>query len=156
MNERLTPKELKELTKSNESKLKQRLVTFLRKEFAFAVVLRHEERFVAGVPDISITTHYTTIWIEAKYAAPVIHMRGEQDLTMMRIARVSHAFYVVWEEAFPYDVSEVVSKQQTIIASPWEVSKPGNGAVCEGLRTNGFDHRFVADHIRRLYDHHRS
>jgi hypothetical protein len=50
----------------NEAGYKQRLVDHLRKDVKIGVVLRHEDRFVKGHPDISITYGGHTAWVEYK------------------------------------------------------------------------------------------
>ena len=51
----------------NEATLKSSLVGVLKNTMPGAVVVRHEDKFKAGVPDISVTWRGTTSWVEVKY-----------------------------------------------------------------------------------------
>jgi hypothetical protein len=54
----------------NEATLKRRLVKELEREMRGAVVIRHEDHFTGGIPDLSVTWEGTTTWIEVKYDRP--------------------------------------------------------------------------------------
>lgn len=54
----------------DEAYLKKKLVAALEAEMAGAVVIRHEDQFTAGIPDLSVTWALTTTWIEVKYDRP--------------------------------------------------------------------------------------
>lgn len=51
----------------NEAGLKAGLVSEWRKRRGKYVVIRHEDRTTAGIPDISVTRKKTVAWIEVKY-----------------------------------------------------------------------------------------
>ena len=50
----------------NESQFKAAVCKSIRKQLPGAVVFRHEDRLTAGIPDISVTWHGRTVWLEAK------------------------------------------------------------------------------------------
>jgi hypothetical protein len=52
----------------NEATLKRDLVAAIRAAMPGAVIFRHEDRFTAGVPDLSVTWRGTTSWVEVKYS----------------------------------------------------------------------------------------
>jgi len=51
----------------NEAYLKRALKDALRVALPGCVVVRHEDKFTAGVPDLSVTWAGVTSWIEVKY-----------------------------------------------------------------------------------------
>ena len=81
----------------NESTIKSALVKTLRLALPGFVVIRHEDRFTAGVPDISVTGHGLTSWWEVKFANPRLHSRDVQRLTALRLASAGVCFYVVYQ-----------------------------------------------------------
>lgn len=124
----------------NEAKLKAALTAQLRLAFRGQYkVFRHEDRYVAGIPDISVNGK-KTLWLEVKHAHPSLRHRGIQDLTVVELERLSHAAYVIYE-------STKEGTQHTIIALPT--------ATHQGLWRNsneravGFDHDFVVQWVRR-------
>ena len=70
----------------NENTIKDELVKRLRRAAPRFVVFRHEDRFTAGIPDISMTGRGATSWWEVKYLNPRLHSYGLQELTMKRLA----------------------------------------------------------------------
>jgi len=79
-----------------EATLTRALVKVLRAGLPGAVVIKHADRFTAGVPDLSVTWGGRTTWLEVKYANPRLLSRGIQDLTMRGLARAGSAYYVVY------------------------------------------------------------
>ena len=53
-----------------EATLKRELMRSLQTLLPDAVALRHEDRFISGIPDLSITFQGKTSWWECKYADP--------------------------------------------------------------------------------------
>jgi hypothetical protein len=129
----------------NESKVKMALMKKLRQELLppSYVAFRHEDRTQAGWPDISITGNKCTSWWEVKLAVPDVRSRGIQDLTMTRLARAGHAFYIIYEERKGV-------KQVRIIDPP---DLPRWRDITTRLAP-GFDHAFVAHHILLTHGHH--
>jgi len=78
----------------NEATLKSALVHLGRQTLPGHVLLRHEDKMTAGIPDISVTGHGRTLWIEVKFG--VITGRGIQAMTMERLAQYGMAVYVVY------------------------------------------------------------
>ena len=126
-----------------ESELKDDLVRYLRYELKGAIIFRHEDKYTAGIPDMSITYRCVTIWMEIKYANPTIHQRGLQTLTCVRLANQSLAWIVIYEEKG--------GAKKTIITHPRNVMQ---GTVAENTPDEcmvpGFDHKLVAEFIRRI------
>jgi len=125
-----------------EAKLKSALMTLLRAPGVLPVgfvALRHEDRITAGHPDISVTGHGATTWLEAKHAHPAIRSRGIQELTMLRLGRAGRAFYVIYLEK-----DEV---KETLIVHP---SKMENWLQTPH-RASGFNHRYVASFIKQTH-----
>jgi len=124
----------------NESQLKGVLVKELRLIPGF-VVIPHQERFSHGIPDLSVTGHKITSWLEIKHANPGFAFKGIQELTMLRLALAGNAFYVVYYQS-------KLDERRTYIVSPNEIGKPMSTWI---NFVEGFDHRFV---VRRIqHDH---
>lgn len=68
------------------------------------IVLRHENRFGKGMPDISITAFGYTSWFEGKVwtgskrSATSRDLRSPQHLKMRKFERVGVAYYIIWRE----------------------------------------------------------
>jgi len=127
----------------NEAKLKSALMTHLRTPGVLPVgfvPLRHEDRITAGHPDISVTGHGWTTWLEGKHANPAIRSRGIQELTMLRLGRAGRAFYVIYYE-HDKDIKE------TLIVHP---SKMDSWKETPH-RAAGFNHRYVASFIKQTH-----
>lgn len=83
----------------NEEEYKQALVGTLRTRYPYLEVLRHEDKFTAGVPDISITRRFVgdhipslVLWLEAK-VGPGARLKTQQHHRLHRLG----GFYVVWD-----------------------------------------------------------
>ena len=126
-----------------EGDLKQQLVIELKKQMYGAIVLRHEEIFRAGVPDISVTWNKVTSWWEVKHVNPRLTGRGLQKLTCLQLSQVGICWYVIYRD--------VGGLKETRIVEP---------RLLDSLETPhawpGYNHGFVADFVKRKHvDHHR-
>ena len=90
----------------NEARLKAALVLALKKRVPGAVVLRHEDRFQAGIPDISVTLAGRrasengagrVVWAEVKYDRPGV--RSQLTAIQERTRRRLGGLLVLYEEA---------------------------------------------------------
>lgn len=122
----------------NESTLKSTLVTKLRKRHPGWVVLRHEDRFTHGVPDISVTALNRTTWWEVKLARPTLKSEGIQDLNMLKLDGAGTARYIIYEER--NGIKSVVIVRPRFIEE-WRTS---------GICTPRFDHEWVISYITNL------
>lgn len=129
-----------------EADLKDQLVAHLRAEFRGAVILRHEDKGTAGIPDLSFTWLGKTTWIEAKFANPYVRGKGLQDLICMRLAAAGNCWYVVWE------VKQGVKR--TLIVHPKDIQAGQLENTPDERMNVGFDHRLVASFLRRQHDYH--
>jgi hypothetical protein len=70
-----------------EAYLKGRLVRAFREDLPGCVVFRHEDMRTAGIPDISVTWHGRTRWIEVKLDRPGSRSKvtAIQRLTLERL-----------------------------------------------------------------------
>jgi len=85
---------------SNEARSKAELVKKL-KRIPYLVVLRHEDEFTAGIPDISISLGDRTLWLEIKRVP--YKLRELQHYTLQRLARSSSdgkpaGYYVIYDK----------------------------------------------------------
>jgi len=79
-----------------EATLKAGLVKALRQEMPWWVVIRHEDRFRSGVPDLSLTGNGRTSWWEVKFANPYFESKGIQHLTLLQLAKEGVARYLIY------------------------------------------------------------
>lgn len=121
-----------------EAELKAKLVLKLRTQHKNYVVLRHEDRFRVGIPDMSVTGNKITSWWEAKYANPHVRSRGAQELAMLRLGRAGIAYYIIYHEEGGI--------RRTGIVHPGEIK------TLAGAWVEGFDHQFVIDFIMRIHE----
>lgn len=125
----------------DESKLKGALCDVARQTLKSFVIIRHEDRFTHGIPDISIDGNKTCTWLEVKYANPGFKTKGIQELTMLRLALASHAYFVVyWERN---------KEKRTYIVDPCDIGKDMNS--WERFR-DGFNHQWVVEFIKGVHN----
>jgi hypothetical protein len=80
-----------------ESSLTTDLLKALRAALPNAVVLKHNERVLSGVPDFSVTLAGRTSWWEVKFG-PRIVSKGIQQLTCARLAVAGQCRYIWFQE----------------------------------------------------------
>lgn len=128
-----------------EKDLKDALVGTIRNKIPAAVVLRHEDKNTAGIPDISVTYFGKTVWLEVKYAHPYVIGGGLQKLTCRRLAVQGICRYVIYEEN-KLNKRTVILHPQDIVVKLAEVP--------DECMSPGFNHEFVVQFIRRLCGDH--
>lgn len=122
-----------------EGTLKDAMVKKLRELLPGYVIIRHEDRFTAGIPDISITHNKRTSWWEVKFADPTFTSSGQQELTMLRLSTHGHAHYIVMDAR--------QDRKRTWILTVEEFKTwPGEGSVREG-----FDYSWIAEEVKVLH-----
>lgn len=122
-----------------EHQLKAKLVELLRAAEPSWMVFPIEDRFRHGVPDLAVIGAGTTTWWETKHAAPEFDSEGIQELTMKRLARHSHARYIIWRET-----TEVT---ETLIVHPRRM----NEWTMSPDRIPGINHRWLVQEIRKAH-----
>lgn len=121
-----------------EADLKRALGDALRQELPGALVLRHEDKFRQGIPDMSVTWplgRCRTLWMEVKYDRPGVRARLTplQERTLRRLAGFLVTYY-------------------TTGAGVPSVRVSAPGAVVEDLASiefEGHDHQAVTELVRR-------
>ena len=133
----------------NESDLKSTLINRVHPSQEF-FVFRHEDRWTAGVPDISANANKKTTWWEVKHVTderPKVSGVKLQLVRMRQLARISFgAWYVIFEE---YD-----EKRRTLIVEPQHVEygeRTDRFAGLEVLVGNGFNYQLVSDFMRQVH-----
>ena len=83
-----------------ESTLQHDLAQHLRANFPGAVVLVHADRYTAGIPDMSVTYHGFTLWLEIKHVTPdkLLNTTDIQRQTCIDLAAHGDCLYVIYEE----------------------------------------------------------
>lgn len=133
---------MKRINKVDEAQLKSELVLLARKMIPRYVIIRHEDVFTHGIPDISITGNKRISWLEVKLATPKFKSKGIQELTMLRLASAGIAWYPVY-----YEVGDV---RRVYRVHPSEIGKP----IEEWKNfAEGFNHEWVIQEI--INDHYR-
>ncbi len=104
-----------------------------------AVVLRHEDQFTSGVPDMSVTCEFMTRWFEVKtaYDRPP-RGRGLQKVTCVQLANQGCCWYIIYAEKHGERKTQIVAPK-VILANEWSFE---NGATYE---CSGHNHQFVVD-----------
>lgn len=131
----------------NEGDIKDRFIEIATPILRGFVLFRHEDRSTFGIPDISATGYNKSSWWEFKHAIarhpggePDFKSRGNQELSMLRLASAGYARYVIYEERG--DIKRV------LIVHPKKLSE---WMTMYDSFTTGFNHRWVADQIRRVH-----
>ena len=145
----------------NEAYLKKRLREALAEVMPDCVVIRHEDKFSAGVPDLSVTWAGRTAWVEVKYARTGRPARTTalQDLMLKRLASAgAPALLVTYAEprrGQPGRATRVVryAGEETGWALASDQYDPASAAGVQmlgGAETlDGFDHQGVAFRVAR-------
>jgi hypothetical protein len=61
------------------------------------IVLRHEDHYTSGIPDISITGNKITSWWETKYQRGfTLENKGIQQYTLEMLAKHGYAHYIIY------------------------------------------------------------
>lgn len=130
---------------TTESKLKKDLALLLTYTFPGAVIFKHSDAVTAGIPDLSITWEFGTVWLELKHVTPKkrLKSRGIQRQTAIELARFTPTWYVIYAEE-PY-LSEMLHK--TYIIHPKDIDLYRNS-----LGVDGHNHYFVADFLRQNHE----
>jgi hypothetical protein len=130
-----------------EASLKAALMLSLRQQLPGFVCQRHEERFTAGWPDISVTGHRRTSFWEVKHGTPSWQSRGIQDLTMLRLARASfHARYIIYHEQRGVKRTLIIRPELLHDVQPGHMRDDQIDAQCPG-----FDHAWLTEHIKWVH-----
>jgi hypothetical protein len=86
-----------------EATLTRELLKVLERKLPGAVIIKHADRFRAGVPDASVTWGGTTSWLEVKYVRrrlqrilPKSQFPADQFVTMDRLAAAGRAIYLIY------------------------------------------------------------
>ncbi len=125
----------------SEAKIKSDLTEYLRKRFPMFVILRLEDRYTHGIPDIAVWGNKIGSATEVKFATPHFKTKGVQELTLNRLARASFAWYTVyWEKA---------KERRTYIIQPKDI---GRSLEESSNWVKGFNHEWVGDHIWRVHN----
>lgn len=126
----------------NEKEPKAKLVKFLRERLENSAIFRHEDKFTAGIPDISVTHNGFTLWMEVKHVTPKKPFKssGLQKHTARQLEKYGKCVFVIFEE----------SKQgilTTKILFPKHIGKSDKFCFGFGL-VPGFDPEFILRFIR--------
>ena len=131
-----------------EKDLVRRLKKVLETKLPQAVVIKHSDAVVAGVPDLSVTWGGGTVWLEVKYDRGNVNSRGIQRMMVQRLASQGQCFYVIYYErakdAYSSKTFVVNGNVDIVSNTAWRDQQ------AFGL---GFDHDYVAQfvgaHLRR-------
>lgn len=121
----------------SESILSSQLVRELVAGLPGAVVFKLADGYTAGVPDIVVTWHDVSIWLEVKYVHPRLKLRGLQHTRLLQLERAGYARYVIFDAV----------TQQTQIVRPSEVHDRFRKGF--NIRDLGYDH--VVSYIKSTY-----
>jgi hypothetical protein len=79
-----------------EATVRAALVKKLR-QYKDWIVLRHEDHYTSGIPDISVTGNKITSWWETKYQKGFsLVNKGIQQYTLEQLAKHGYAYYLIY------------------------------------------------------------
>ena len=130
---------------TNEAALKDKLVETFRKICPGAVVLRHEDKNTAGIPDISITWRRYTTWLEVKYANPSYTCRGLQKFTCAKLEAEGRCWFVIYDQ----------KRECVDIRRPINILNEVKELDPSECRIQGFSHLGVVKFIWRTHGYHK-
>ena len=126
-----------------EADLKGDLCVYLRTALPKSFVKRHEDYCTSGIPDITVTWNGKTTWIEAKLANPDLKKKGIQTYSAMKLFEQGSCWFLIWEEKR--------GERRTLIVDPHDVHNKTIDQTPNERITEGFDHAFVEEFIRRIH-----
>lgn len=82
-----------------EASVRAALVKKLRR-YKDWTVLRHEDHYTSGIPDISVTGNKITSWWECKLrrGSEQLSTKGIQQFLVEQLGKHGHAHYIVYDE----------------------------------------------------------
>lgn len=114
-----------------EAPLSQGLVRDLR-QLPGSMVIKHADHLTCGVPDISVTWHGRTTWLEVKRVKNGrVIQRGLQHYTMRKMAQQGSAFYVYYTD----------EETQVLDPETMEIL----------VSCSGHNHELVVSFVRRMH-----
>lgn len=130
----------------NEAKLKGDLCSLIRVRRPAYKVLRIEDHFTHGIPDISIDGNKRHSWWEAKYGVPNFKCKGIQQLTGQQLALADYMRFVVY-----WQPSKESTERRTYIVHPNDIKL--DHTTWKDF-TNGFNHQWVMERILEVHNDH--
>jgi len=132
----------------NEAALKRKLVDAIKVEMPGAVIFRHEDRFTAGIPDLSVTYSDRTVWIEVKYSRPGKRAKisGAQRLILSRLMKHGRVLLLTYDDQDGSQAGKVTNMD--VPMRMLGVAGVGDDML-QNERVGGFDHKWAASIIKR-------
>jgi hypothetical protein len=128
--------------KTNESKIKGKIMDKAREIAPSFVWLRIEDRFTSGIPDIHAAGLGYGSWWEVKYADPDFDSNGAQELMMLRMeGALGFAYYVIYVE----EGVLAYTKKHIRILTPRQFGEDWKTAYTHIIP--GFDHAALVEFI---------
>lgn len=126
---------------SNESYVKQVLVRKMRELMPGAVIFRHEDRHIFGVPDISCSWNGVTSWWEVKHANPSMKVAEIQILRCSQLDKngTKCAFIIFQGDD---DACNIVNPKAM---RSWRKGTPS------AFQCSGFDYTSVVEYIKEIH-----
>lgn len=105
------------------------LVRALRNELTGAVIIRHSDNFIAGIPDMSVTWEGQTYWLEVKVRRPnrSISSRDIQGEMMKRLFLASggRSLWIIYDEKYNVTRAQWGDDDDLLGTSPFAASWEG-------------------------------
>jgi len=136
----------------NESQLKTQLGKEFKTLLPDAIFRRHEDRFVAGGPDISVTWNKHTTWLEVKHAHPGIRHRDVQDIECLKLAKQGRCWYIIYHDNGPRKVLETrIVHPAQIHLGTWRELDVKFQREGYQWQAQGFSHALTVNFIRATH-----
>lgn len=127
---------------TTEANVKSTLVRAMRDVMQGAVIFRHEDRHLFGVPDISCTWAGRTTWWEVKFGAPRFHITEVQLLTCRKLARRGHCAFIIFHGVEPLTTFIIHPEKM----AEWTIATSDHLYQC-----TGFDYRALATYMKGVH-----
>lgn len=132
----------------NESTLKGALMRTLRATLKEFVFIRHEDKFLVGIPDLSVTGCGWTSWWEIKYANPNCESTSVQDVMLGKLAKSGFARYIIY--------MEVIGQRRIFVLKPtvyraWKRGDKIELSECCETVIEGFNHKELMHYISQIH-----
>lgn len=125
-----------------EASIRAALVKKLR-QYKDWTVLRHEDHYTSGIPDISVTGNKITSWWECKLRKESgLSTKGIQQYTLEQLAKHGYAHYIIFE------ATAVRNMTRILIVPPenlFSTSTPFS------IKCGSFNYDWVVGVIRELH-----
>jgi hypothetical protein len=127
-----------------EQTIKRALMTAIKTLTPEAVAIRHEDKFSAGIPDLSYSLNGRTTWWEVKYADPRLVSQGVQRHLCSRLDAASLCRYIIYQQGIAKKRPRAIRVVRPDDLDCWNVAG-------DEVTTGSFQPRDLVAYIARVH-----